>query len=79
MHVSSKHTLFFILVVFFLSSCRSKKTFNGVESLKCTTFDETKKSKKVKKNSKYEIVVLKDGKRMGSKKRKKRGKNRLFK
>ena len=79
MHVFSKHTLFFILVVFFLSSCRSKKTFNGVESLKCTTFDETKKSKKVKKNSKYEIVVLKDGKRMGNKKRKKRGKNRLFK
>ena len=79
MHVFSKHTLFFILVVFFLSSCRSKKTFNAVEALKCTTFDETKKSKKVKKNSKYEIVVLKDGKRMGNKKRKKRGKNRLFK
>tara|TARA_B100001758_G_scaffold182644_1_gene159360 strand:- start:15 stop:254 length:240 start_codon:yes stop_codon:yes gene_type:complete len=79
MHVFSKHTLFFVLVVFFLSSCRSKKTFNGVEALKCTTFDETKKSKKAKKNSKYEIVVLKDGKRMGNKKRKKRGKNRLFK
>ena len=79
MHVFSKHTLFFILVIFFLSSCRSKKTFNGVEALKCTTFDEAKKSKKVKKSSKYEIVVLKDGKRMGNKKRKKRGKNRLFK
>ena len=79
MHVFSKHTLFFVLVVFFLSSCRSKKTFNGVEVLKCTTFEETKKSKKAKKNSKYEIVVLKDGKRMGNKKRKKRGKNRLFK
>ena len=79
MHVFSKHTLFFVLVVFFLSSCRSKKTFNGVETLKCTTFEETKKSKKAKKNSKYEIVVLKDGKRMGNKKRKKRGKNRLFK
>ena len=79
MHGFSKHTLFFILVVFFLSSCRSKKTFNAVEALRCTTFDETKKSKKVKKSSKYEIVVLKDGKRMGNKKRKKRGKNRLFK
>ena len=79
MHVFSKHTLFFVLVVFFLSSCRSKKTFNGVEALKCTTFEETKKNKKAKKNSKYEIVVLKDGKRMGNKKRKKRGKNRLFK
>jgi len=79
MHVFSKHTLFFVLVVFFLSSCRSKKTFNGVEVLKCTAFEETKKSKKAKKNSKYEIVVLKDGKRIGNKKRKKRGKNRLFK
>ena len=79
MHVFSKHTLFFIIAVFLLTSCRSKKTFNGVEALKCTTFEDTKKTKKAKKSSKYEIVVLKDGRRLGNKKRGKRGKSRLFK
>ena len=79
MHVFSKHTLFFVLVVVFLSSCRSKKTFNGVETLKCTTFEDKKTVKKDKKNTKYEIVVLKDGKRMGNKRKGKRGKSRLFK
>ena len=79
MHVFSKHTLFFIIAVFLLTSCRSKKTFNGVEALKCTTFEDTNKNKKAKKSSKYEIVVLKDGRRIGNKKRGKRGKSRLFK
>ena len=79
MHVFSKHTLFFIIAVFLLTSCRSKKTFNGVEALKCTTFEDAKKTKKTKKSSKYEIVVLKDGRRLGNKKRGKRGKSRLFK
>ena len=79
MHVFSKHTLFFIIAVFLLTSCRSKKTFNGVEALKCTTFEDTKQTKKAKKSSKYEIVVLKDGRRIGNKKRGKRGKSRLFK
>jgi len=50
-----------------------------VETLKCTTFEDKKKVKKDKKNSKYEIVVLKDGKRRGKKNRGKRGKSRLFK
>ena len=79
MHVFSKHTLFFIIAVFLLTSCRSKKTFNGVEALKCTTFKDANKIKKAKKSSKYEIVVLKDGRRIGNKKRGKRGKSRLFK
>ena len=79
MHVFSKHTFFFIIAVFLLTSCRSKKTFNGVEALKCTTFEDAKKNKKAKKSSKYEIVVLKDGRRIGNKKMSKKGKSRLFK
>ena len=79
MHVFSKHILFFVITVFLLTSCRSKKTFNGVEALKCTTFKDAKKTKKAKKSSKYEIVVLKDGRRLGNKKRGKRVKSRLFK
>ena len=75
----AKHILFFKLILTSLSSCRSKKTFNGVETLKCTTFEDKKTVKKGKKNSKYEIVVLKDGKRMGNKRKGKRGKSRLFK
>ena len=79
MHVFSKHILFFVITFFLLTSCRSKKTFNGVEALKCTTFEDINKTKKAKKSSKYEIVVLKDGRRIGNKKRGKRGKSRLFK
>ena len=75
----SKHILFFTLVVFLTTSCRSKKTFNGIEALKCTTFENKTTKNKNKKNSKYEIVVLKDGKRIGNKKRKRKGKSRLFK
>ena len=76
----SKHLLIFLLICFFISSCRSKKTFNGEESLKCNTFEDSKKTTKNKKSSKYEIVVLKDGERIsGKKKRGKRGKSRLFK
>ena len=75
----AKHILFFTLILTCLSSCRSKKTFNGAEALKCTTFEDKKTVKKDKKNTKYEIVVLKDGKRMGNKRKRKRGKSRLFK
>ncbi|MBG38282.1 MAG: hypothetical protein CMP72_04590 [Flavobacteriales bacterium] len=79
MRKSLKHIFLLIITLLFISSCRSKKTFNGVEALKCTTFDDKKITNKKKKNSKYEIVVLKDGRRLGNKKRKRKTKNRLFK
>tara|TARA_B110000014_G_C19994750_1_gene515310 strand:- start:597 stop:845 length:249 start_codon:yes stop_codon:yes gene_type:complete len=80
MHISLKHIVFFIFIFLTITSCRSKKTFKGTETLKCTTFKDSKKEAKNKKNSKYEIVVLKDGKRIGGKKKKRRkGKSRLFK
>ncbi|MDC1024952.1 hypothetical protein OAR04_03395 [Flavobacteriales bacterium] len=83
MQIISKHLLVLLLICFFISSCRSKKTFNGVEALKCNTFEDSKKTTKNKKSSKYEIVVLKDGKRISGKKKRgkrgKRGKSRLFK
>jgi hypothetical protein len=76
----TKHILFFVFIIIIIVSCRSKKTFNGVETLKCTTFEESKKQTKNKKNSKYEIVVLKDGKRItGKSKKRRKGKSRLFK
>ena len=79
MRKSLKHIFLLIITLLFISSCRSKKTFNGVEALKCTTFDDKKIINKKKKNSKYEIVILKDGRRLGNKKRKRKTKNRLFK
>ena len=75
----TKHILFFVLFTLIISYCRSKKTFNGIETLKCTSFEKKKIDKKSKKNTQYEIVVLKDGKRIGNKKRRKKTKNRLFK
>lgn len=83
MHISLKHLVFYFFIFSVLCSCRSKKTFNGSETLKCTTFKEPKKKSKDKKNTTYEIVVLKDGKRIGKKSKKKskkrKGKTRLFK
>ena len=83
MHISLKHLVFYFFIFSVLCSCRSKKTFNGSETLKCTTFKEPKKKSKDKKNSTYEIVVLKDGKRIGNKSKnkskKRKGKTRLFK
>jgi len=80
MRISLKYIVFFVFVFFTITSCRSKKTFKGTETLKCTTFKESKKEGKNKKNSKYEIVVLKDGKRVGNKSKKRRkGRSRLFK
>ena len=84
MQISIKHLVFYFIIISAVCSCRSKKIFNGSETLKCTTFKEPKKSSKDKKNSKYEIVVLKDGKRIGNKskkrsRKKRKGKTRLFK
>ena len=66
----------FILLLFtiLITSCRSKKEAS------CPSFDvETEEEKKEKKRSKYKIVILKDGKIMNSKKRRKKSENKLFK
>ena len=68
--------IIFILLLSTISitSCRSKKEAS------CPSFDiETIEDKKEKKKSKYKIVILKDGKRINGKKRKRKSKNRLFK
>jgi len=65
----------FILLLFtiIVTSCRSKK------EVSCPSFDiEHPELEKNKKKSKYSVVILKDGKRINSKKRKKT-KNKLFK
>ena len=66
----------FILLLFTISitSCRSKKEAS------CPSFDiETPEDKKEKKGSKYRIIILKDGKKINGKKRRKKPKNKLFK
>ena len=66
----------FILVLFTLltSSCRSKKEAN------CPSFDIEKNDvEKEKKRSKYSIVILKDGRKINNKKRRKKSENKLFK
>tara|TARA_B100000795_G_scaffold252504_1_gene222107 strand:- start:849 stop:1103 length:255 start_codon:yes stop_codon:yes gene_type:complete len=77
-----KHIGFSLLIVLIASSCRTKKTFNGVSKLKCSTFEEPNFEEKNKSNTKYKIVILKDGQEIGSGKKSKkgkRGKTRLFK
>ena len=66
----------FILLLFtiMVTSCRSKK------EVSCPSFDiEHPEGEKKKKKSKYSVVILKDGKRINSKKRRKKSKNKLFK
>jgi hypothetical protein len=63
-----------LLSVIIFSSCRTKKTFNGTATLSCSDYDE---SSKIKKKSKWKLVLYKDGEKLGNKSKK--GKSRLFK
>ena len=60
-----------------LSSCRTKKTFNGTATLKCADSDGPSSEIKEKKKSKWRLVLYKDGNKVGGKSKK--GKSRLFK
>jgi hypothetical protein len=66
-----------MLSVLTLSSCRTKKTFNGTSTLKCADYDGSSSAIKEKKKSKWRLVLYKDGNKVGGKSKK--GKSRLFK
>ena len=66
-----------MLSVLILSSCRTKKTFNGTATLKCADYDGSSSEIKEKKKSKWRLVLYKDGNKVGGKSKK--GKSRLFK
>ena len=69
-----KLTLLMLSIVTVLGSCKSKKVFNGTSSLDCTTFESEVAQKEHKKQSKYKLLLLKDGQRVFGKKNK-RGKS----
>jgi len=56
-----------------LSSCRTKKTFNGTATLPCSDYEN---SSKTKKQSKWRLILYKDGEKVV--KKSKKGKSRLF-
>jgi hypothetical protein len=66
-----------MLSILILSSCRTKKTFNGTSTLKCAEYNESSAELKEKKKSKWRLVLYKDGNKVGGKSKK--GKSRLFK
>ena len=72
--MKSKYIIIVLLSVFILSSCRAKKTFNGTATLPCSDYEN---STKVKKKSKWKLVLYKDGEKIG--KKSKKGRSRLFK
>ena len=72
-----KLTLLTLSLVTGLGSCKSKKVFNGTSSLDCTTFESEVAQKEQKNQSKYKLLLLKDGQRVFGKKNK-RGKSSLF-
>ena len=72
--LKSKHIIILLLSVVVLSSCRTKKTFNGTATLPCTDFET---EAKIKKKSKWRLVLYKDGQKLG--KKSKKGRSRLFK
>ena len=72
-----KLTLLMLSVVTGLGSCKSKKVFNGTSSLDCTTFESEVAQKEQKNQSKYKLLLLRDGQRVFGKKNK-RGKSSLF-
>ena len=66
-----------MLSILILSSCRTKKTFNGTSTLKCADYDGSSSAIKEKKKSKWRLVLYKNGNKVGGKSKK--GKSRLFK
>ena len=75
--MKSFNTKYFIIVLLVLaiSSCRSKKTFNGTAELPCPDHDGVNIEEE--KKSKWRLVLYKDGRSVFGKK--KRGKTKLFK
>ena len=69
-----KHIIILLLSVVVLSSCRTKKTFNGTATLPCNDFEN---SSTEKKKSKWRLVLYKDGQKVS--KKSKKGSSRLFK
>ncbi len=71
------NTKYFILIFFVLAmtSCRSKKTFNGTAELPCPDHDGVNIEEE--KKSKWKLVLYKDGRSVFGKN--KRGKTKLFK
>ena len=59
-------------VVTVLGSCKSKKVFNGTSSLDCTNFESKAAQKEQKNQSKYKLLLLKDGQRVFGKKKQER-------
>ena len=62
-----------LLLFFFIYACKTKS--------ECPAFDEPSSKKQEKDETKYKLILLKDGKkvRTGSKKRNKKPKQKLFK
>ena len=75
--IKNKHIIIILLSVLIISSCRTKKTFNGTTTLKCTDYEGSSLITKPKKKSKWRLVLYKDGKNIG--KKSKKGRSRLFK
>ena len=75
--LQNKHIIIVLLSVFVLSSCRTKKTFNGTTTLPCTDYSSDVSDGKEKKRTKWRLVLYKDGKKVGG--NSKKGKNKLFK
>ena len=62
--MKSKHIIILLLSVLMLSSCRTKKTFNGTSTLECTDYNGNSSTTKSKKKSKWRLVLYKDGKKI---------------
>jgi len=62
-----------ILFIFILCSCKTKS--------ECPAYDEPSSKTEEKNGTKYKLILLKDGKKVGvtSKKRNKKAKQKLFK
>jgi len=72
--LKSKYIIILLLSVILLSSCRTKKTFNGTTTLPCSDYENPIKTKK---KTKWRLVLYKDGEKLGGNSTK--GSSRLFK
>lgn len=75
--LKKKHIIILLLSSLIITSCRTKKTFNGTATLECTDYNNESAKDKLKKDTKWRLVLYKDGNKVLGKSKK--GKSRLFK
>ena len=72
-----KHVILILLTTLLTTSCKTKKVFTATKPLDCADFNQDPTAEKLKKKSKWRLVLYKDGEKVLGKSKKSK-KSKLF-